>query len=157
MQSNQSTNTSKNSMQSNQSTNTTKNSSSNPKQNRRANAPSSAKTKPHTGAISKSSQSRAEKRRRWAKQSKPVAKLNLAPKAPAKEYVCVCHGEVARKPKAGQKEVAKDPDSGKMKDTAKGLGHWRCSVTNKGAKVTPRAPQPKAPYAGEVIVVAPTS
>lgn len=57
--------------------------------------------------------------------------------------MCVCHGEVARKPKAGQKEVAKDPESGKLKDTTKGLGHWRCSVTNKGAKVSPRAPQPK--------------
>jgi hypothetical protein len=32
-------------------------------------------------------------------------------------------------------------------------------VTNKGTKVTPRAPQPKVvvPYAGEVIVVTPTS
>lgn len=57
--------------------------------------------------------------------------------------MCVCHGEVARKPKAGQKEVAKDPESGKMKDTTKGLGHWRCSVTNKGAKVTPRTPELK--------------
>jgi hypothetical protein len=101
---------------------------------------------------------RKEKRRRWAKKSKPVAKA-IAPKLNVKEYVCVCHGEAARKPKAGQKEVAKDPESGKLKDTTKGLGHWRCSVTNKGTKVTPRAPQPKVvvPYAGEVIVVTPTS
>lgn len=101
---------------------------------------------------------RKEKRRRWAKKSKPVAKA-VAPKPNVKEYVCVCHGEAARKPKAGQKEVAKDPESGKLKDTTKGLGHWRCSVTNKGTKVTPRAPQPKVvvPYAGEVIVVTPTS
>ena len=90
----------------------------------------------------KNGSSRNEKRARWAKRNRPVPKP-VVKRGPAHEYPCVCHGEPATKPSAGMKEVVKDHDSGKMKDTTKGLGKWRCSVTRKVCKVTVRKPQPK--------------
>lgn len=109
--------------------------------NKKQNGRFSKSTGKPTGGTS-NSQSRNAKRARWAKKNKPVAKPRVQ-KGPEKEYVCACHGEPARKPRAGQKDVIKDPESGKMKDKPKGLGHWRCSVTNKSAKVSPRKPAPK--------------
>jgi succinate dehydrogenase/fumarate reductase-like Fe-S protein len=50
---------------------------------------------------------------------------------------------------AGQKEMTKDAETGKMKDKPKGLGKWRCTACGKVAKVTPRKPEPK----GEVRAV----
>ncbi len=88
------------------------------------------------------SQSRNAKRARWAKKSRPVAKPSIQ-RGPEFEYLCTCHNEAARKPRAGQKDVVKDPESGKLKDKPKGLGKWRCAVTNKIAKVSPRKPAPK--------------
>jgi hypothetical protein len=38
--------------------------------------------------------------------------------------------------------MMKDPESGKMKDKSKGLGHFRCTQCRKVAKVTPRKPEP---------------
>ena len=86
--------------------------------------------------------SRNAKRARWAKKSKPVAKLSIK-RGPEKEYLCECHSEPARKPKAGMKESVKDAETGKVKDKPKGLGKWRCATTGKIAKVTPRKPAPK--------------
>ena len=37
---------------------------------------------------------------------------------------------------AGQKETARDPESGKTKTQPKGLGHWTCSGCKKLTKVT---------------------
>jgi hypothetical protein len=37
---------------------------------------------------------------------------------------------------AGQKETARDPESGKTKTQPKGLGKWRCSGCKKLTKVT---------------------
>ena len=87
-------------------------------------------------------ESRNAKRARWAKKSKPVAKP-VVKRGPEKEYISVCCSSVANKPKAGAKEVAKDPETGKMKDKSKGLGHWRCGQCGKPTKVTPRKPEPK--------------
>lgn len=86
--------------------------------------------------------SRNAKRARWAKKSKPVAKPSIK-RGPEKEYLCECHSEPARKPKAGMKESVKDAETGKVKDKPKGLGKWRCATTGKIAKVTPRKPAPK--------------
>lgn len=85
---------------------------------------------------------RKDKRRRWAKKHKPVAKP-VVKQGPVKEYVSDCCSVLARKPKAFQKEVAKDPESGKMKETTKGLGKWRCTTCGKRCKVTPRKPEVK--------------
>ena len=86
-------------------------------------------------------ESRDQKRKRWAKQNKPKQKP-VTPKADAKEYISACCSVPARKPRAGAKEAVKDADSGKTKDKAKGLGHWRCSGCSKACKVTPRKPEP---------------
>lgn len=88
-------------------------------------------------------QSRNEKRARWAKKNKPTAKRPAAPRGPVKEYLCDCHGEPARKPRAGTKVAVQDPESKKMKDKFLGLGKWRCATTGKRCKVTPQAPKPK--------------
>jgi len=78
----------------------------------------------------KPQQNREQKRKNWAKRSKPVAKPSVRV-APAKVYTSACCQAPATKPKAGQKEVAKDPESGKMKSGSKGLGHWRCGQCGK--------------------------
>lgn len=94
--------------------------------------------------------SRNEKRARWAKKNRPVPKP-VVKQGPAKEYACVCHGEPATKPRAATKFTVKDHDSGKLKETPSGLGHWHCSVTRKGCKVTPRKPQPKVVSTGTIV------
>ena len=85
---------------------------------------------------------RDQKRARWAKRSKPVAKT-VAKRGPEKEYISVCCSVPARKPKAGAKEMAKDAETGKMQDKSKGLGKWRCPACSKICKVTPRKPEAK--------------
>ncbi len=125
---------------------TTSNSQTSKSQNqsgsmRRPSAPFTKSTGTPTKGTS-NLQSRNAKRARWAKKSRPVAKPSIQ-RGPEFEYLCVCHNEAARKPRAGQKDVIKDPESGKMKDKPKGLGKWRCAVTNKIAKVSPRKPAPK--------------
>jgi hypothetical protein len=59
----------------------------------------------------------------------------------------VCCSLLASKPTAGQKEMAKDAETGKMKDQVKGLGHWRCSGCRKACKVTPQKPAPRGSIA----------
>jgi len=109
---------------------------------------STGNKKPYTKSTSGNSaqkpngSSRNEKRARWAKRSKPVAKP-IVRRGPEKEYISACCSVPARKPRAGTKETMKDPGSGKMKDMAKGLGHWRCGQCGKDTKVTPRKPAPK--------------
>lgn len=87
-------------------------------------------------------ESRNAKRARWAKKNKPVAKP-LFKRGPEKEYISACCSVPARKPRAGEKMAEKDPESGRTKDKAKGLGHWRCGQCGKPCKVTPRKPEPK--------------
>ena len=86
--------------------------------------------------------SRNEKRARWAKRSKPVAKP-IVKRGPVKSYTSVCCSLPASKPRAGQKEMARDAETGKTKEVAKGLGKWRCTGCGKAARVTPRKPAPK--------------
>ena len=97
--------------------------------------------------------SRDEKRKRWAKRSKPQQKSVAYRKGPEKEYISACCSVPARKPPAGQKESMKDPETGKTKDKPKGLGHWRCGACGKSCKVTPRKPEPSGKEL--VTVVAP--
>jgi len=109
----------------------------------RPNSNSHGKTRPSTQDTSqRPKRSREDKRKAWAKKAKPVAKT-LPPVGPVREYLSVCCNSTARKPKAGQKEVAKDPESGKMKSASKGLGHWRCSACAKACKVTVHQPAEK--------------
>lgn len=108
---------------------------------------SSSAPKPH--------ETRNAKRARWAKKSKPVAKPVVV-RGPVLEYISTCCSLPAIKPRAGAKEVAKDPESGKMKDKSKGLGHWRCSGCRKTAKVRPQAPTPKVVSTGVVVGVDPS-
>jgi hypothetical protein len=93
-------------------------------------------------------QSRNEKRARWAKRSKPVARPVAVKRGPVKSYTSVCCSLPASKPTAGQKEMAKDAETGKMKGQVKGLGHWRCSGCRKACKVTPQKPAPDVVYPG---------
>ena len=98
-------------------------------------------------AQQKPKQSRDEKRKNWAKKSKPVAKPIAPRRENAYEYISACCSVPARKPRAGMKESVKDPETGKTKDKPKGLGKWRCTACGKIAKVTPRKPEPKEnPY-----------
>ena len=81
-------------------------------------------------------ETRNAKRARWAKKSKPVAKPSVR-RGPVKSYTSVCCSLPASKPRAGQKEMAKDAETGKTKEVAKGLGKWRCSGCRKVCKVRP--------------------
>ena len=90
----------------------------------------------------KPQQSREQKRKNWAKRSKPVAKPSVRV-GPVKVYTSACCQAPATKPKAGQKEVAKDAETGKMKSGSKGLGKWRCSACSKVCRVTVHKPAPK--------------
>jgi hypothetical protein len=92
-------------------------------------------------------ETREAKRKRWAKKAKPVTRP-VVKKGPVHEYISKCCGLPANKPRCGERFSAQDPDSGKMKDQTKGLGHWRCSGCKKVCKVTPRKP---APTGAEVI------
>jgi len=90
----------------------------------------------------KPQQSREQKRKNWAKRSKPVAKPSVRV-APAKVYTSACCQAPATKPKAGAQEMQRDPESGKSKSQSKGLGKWRCSACSKVCKVTVHKPAPK--------------
>ena len=128
-----------------------KNSSS---QNKKPKQSSQSKPKFNTGRTSGKGESRNEKRARWAKKSKPAVKP-VVKRGPVKEYTSACCSALATKPAAGAKESFKDPESGKSKDKAKGLGKWRCTTCHKVTKVTPRKPEPpmanlstRSPYPG---------
>ena len=90
-------------------------------------------------------QSRQEKRRRWAKNHVPKPRPVVQQRGPVREYITACCSAPGKKPRAFQKEIGKDPETGKMKDLVKGLGKWRCSACGKIAKVSPRAPQAAIP------------
>ena len=83
-----------------------------------------------------SGESRNAKRARWAKKARPAAKP-IAKRGPVKSYTSLCCTMPAIKPRCGAKEAVKDAESGKIKDKAKGLGHWRCSACQKVCKVRP--------------------
>jgi len=107
-----------------------------PKQN------SQSKPKFNTGHTSGKGESRNEKRARWAKKSRPVAKP-IVKRGPAKEYISLCCNLPAQKPVAGEKVSMKDAESGKMKTLPKGLGKWRCSGCHKISKVSVHKSEPK--------------
>ena len=140
--------------------------STSPYQNQTSNPSSNSnltvKTRPTTGGTSpsmrstrdsktspKPQQNREQKRKNWAKRSKPVAKP-VALALPAREYISACCNAPAHKPKAGQKEVAKDAETGKMKSGSKGLGHWRCGC-GKACKVTVGKPEAKETFGAKLI------
>ena len=85
---------------------------------------------------------RNEKRARWAKKSRPVAKP-IVKRGPAKEYISLCCNLPAQKPVAGEKVSMKDAESGKMKTLPKGLGKLRCSGCHKISKVSVHKSEPK--------------
>lgn len=87
-------------------------------------------------------QTRNEKRRRWAKNHR-VAPKPVIKRGPVKVYVSVCCKLPANKPPAGEKYTAKDPETNKMSEMRRGLGHFRCSGCGKGCKVTVHKPEPK--------------
>jgi hypothetical protein len=91
-------------------------------------------------------QSRSAKRARWAKRSKPVAKP-VVRTGPVFEYISACCSLPASKPRCGAKTPTKDPETGRMKDQTKGLGHFRCSGCRKVCKVTPQKAAPKGSIA----------
>jgi hypothetical protein len=76
------------------------------------------------------------KKRFGTQKRKPAA----VPVGPAKQYLSVCCGAAATKPRCGTKVTVQDPESHKMKDKPLGLGHFRCSVCKKVCKVTVHAP-----------------
>lgn len=86
-----------------------------------------------------SKKSKYGKKKSQKKNLKPV----VTPKGPVKEYISGCCSISASKPRTGRKEAVSDPESKKMKEASKGLGHWRCSGCGKSCKVTPRMPVPK--------------
>lgn len=145
-----STNVPNSSPQSHSTSNPVSTTSTNGNQNRRNNQKPKRyshgkRTEGTTGSTSNSSsqkssaqpnnESRNAKRARWAKKSKPVAKP-VVKRGPEKEYISLCCSVPARKPHAGTKEPAKDPESGRIKDQVKGLGHWRCGQCGKVCKVS---------------------
>lgn len=69
---------------------------------------------------------------------------------PQFEYVSACCSLPARKPVCGRKENQENPESHKMKEVTKGLGHWRCTACGKITKVTPRKTTMPAPVPVEV-------
>ena len=109
--------------------------------NRKPQQNSQQRSRANTGRTSGKGESRNEKRARWAKKSRPAANL-VVKRGPVREYVSACCSALATKPTAGAKESVKDPESGKTKDKAKGLGKWRCTTCRKVTKVTPRKPEP---------------
>ena len=98
----------------------------------------------------KPSRSHEDKRKAWAKKARPVAKPSVRV-APSKAYTSVCCSAPATKPKAGQQEVSKDTETGKMRSAPKGLGHWRCSACGKATKVTVSKAEKEAPVAQAVV------
>ena len=111
---------------------------------------SQGKSGSNTRPISGNGQSRNAKRARWAKKSKPVAKP-IARRENTYEYISACCSLPARKPRAGEKEMQKNAETGKFKEQPKGLGHWRCTGCGKVAKVSPRKPQPVQKFTPELI------
>lgn len=116
-----------------------------PTKNERLKSFSRPRTQGSTGSSKKNSRNSKYGKKRNQKNNKPLVAL----RGPVKEYVSSCCSALASKPRAGRKELAQDPESKKMKDVTKGLGHWRCTTCGKPTKVTPRVPLPK-----EVITVA---
>lgn len=118
--------------------------------------------------------SRRRNRHSHGKNGKPTGKQsnsqqhkkhNLPPKAakkpyvkrgPVFEYVSVCCGVRALKPRAAQKVQVTDPETKKPKTEIKGLGHWRCPNCRKACKVTRRKPEPKPETVPVVSTVVPT-
>jgi hypothetical protein len=99
--------------------------------------------------------SRDEKRKRWAKKQKPVAKP-VVRRGPVYEYISDCCGIPCTKPRAGMKVTLTDPETGKpsKKEITLGLGHWRCNGVGgckKSCTVTRKSPaKAEAPVVGNM-------
>lgn len=96
-------------------------------------------TKPTFNGKSKYAQKKRFQKNKFA-PTKPKA-------GPVNEYVCTCHGEIAKKD-----ALVKVRPAPKSPEETKGLGHWRCSVNGKRTTVQVRKPQPKV----EVVVEEPS-
>lgn len=127
------------------STNTHANSGNNKQKHnsKRPNKPFQKQTQKSTAPTQQGGrkQSRDEKRRRWAKKHKVAPKVVAKLREPVKEYISACCNLRASKPRAGEKVITRDPETGKPKETRLGLGHWRCSGCSKSTKVSPRKPK----------------
>jgi hypothetical protein len=123
----------------NQSSSQTLESQKTQNQNQSQSTPSQQKKQKYTKASSPSNtggqkETRNAKRKRWAKKNgvKPKATPNHAP---VKSYTSKCCNAPATKPPAGQKSMEKNPESGKVEKSSKGLGSWRCTVCKKRCAV----------------------
>jgi hypothetical protein len=100
-----------------------------------------------SGSAQKPSEgTRNEKRARWAKKAVPKQRPVAPRRENTYEYISVCCGVVANKPRCGMKVASVDPETGRpaKKEKSTGLGHFRCSQCHKACKVKPQAPTVKA-------------
>ena len=142
--------TSKKSETNNYGTKSTKTTHSNSNSRGRTNRTTSGTS---TSRDQKPQQSREQKRKNWAKRSKPVAKPSVRVGS-VKAYTSVCCSLPAQKPRAGAVDAVKDPETGKTKDKPKGLGHWHCSGCHRACKVTVGKPEAKETFGAKLIAAA---
>ena len=83
----------------------------------------------------KSKHKQRRKGQRTQKQSQKST-TSVPRRGPVFLYVSSCCSLPARKPIAAVKVFTLNPDSGKSKETPKGLGKWRCTGCNKRCIVT---------------------
>jgi hypothetical protein len=114
----------------------------NQRTNQKSSAPSPQQNRKPTGQpSSKPGQNKGKRphgKSRYAKKKSNQRKPVVVKRAPLKSYISGCCNLPATKPATGQVEVVQDPETKKMKDKAKGLGHWRCTGCRKSCKVTPK-------------------
>lgn len=87
----------------------------------------------------KSKHKQRRKGQRTQKQSQKST-TSVPRRGPVFLYVSSCCSLPARKPAAAVKVFTVNPNSGKSKETPKGLGHWHCSGCGKSTKVTRTKP-----------------
>ena len=93
----------------------------------------------HRNFKGKSKHKQRRKGQRTQKQSQKRT-TSVPRRGPVFLYVSSCCSLPARKPIAAVKVFTLNPDSGKSKETPKGLGHWKCSGCGKSCKVTRTRP-----------------
>ena len=122
------------------------------KQQNKSSAGKTAKPTVNSGTVKQSSSAqkvnegtREEKRKRWAKKAVPKQRPVAPRRENAYEYISVCCGVVANKPRCGMKVASVDPETGRpaKKEKSTGLGHFRCSQCRKACKVKTQAPTSK--------------
>lgn len=95
-------------------------------------SPSAQRTKARTKSSSRSRKNRA------GKGTHRSTRTPQQRRGPEKEYLSKCCSAIAKKPACGKKEDVRDPETGKMKEIKKGLGHWRCGQCGRKTTVTPQ-------------------